>query len=222
MLEAPTYDRMLEKLSWRFRDRDDSDRRCVRLVGIVFAPLGSELVCDQVLPRLQDYHYRSGDNIDFFFAGYGRGGDAPGYRPVPDAPDDCWLYNAAMFDEFRRDFEARTKWQYGGGCELLLCNAIYDENSKIAGLDFSSTVVCDLGRMIADGAIENVESFFEKVFRYAESTTGTDPAWGLSDAMGISGVRSILVRLILSLLPRELNKDVERLKHFAVRDVSPA
>ena len=99
-------------------------------------------------------------------------------------------------------------------------NSKLDPDSCTACLDFASTIVCDLVRMKADGAISTVGTFFEEIFRYAEGRSDCDPTWGLSDAMGGRVASRALTRFVLSLLPKKLGKDVRRAAHFAVRDVS--
>ena len=71
-----------------------------------------------------------------------------------------------------------------------------------------------------DGAIASVASFFEAIFRYAESSGGDDPTWGFSDMQGFSVAGSALKRCILAFLPKELGKDVKRVEHFAIKDIS--
>lgn len=81
--------------------------------------------------------------------------------------------------------------------------------------------MCDLEEMKSDGAIESVQRFFEDIFQYAKSCSGEDPAWGFSDKMASKSVKSALLLFVLSLLPRNFGKDVQKLQHFAVRDISP-
>lgn len=45
-------------------------------------------------------------------------------------------------------------------------------------IDFKTAIVCDLDKMMEDGAILSVERFFETIFAYAKSCSGEDPAWG--------------------------------------------
>jgi hypothetical protein len=91
---------------------------------------------------------------------------------------------------------------------------------ETASLDFSSTIVCDLDRMIRDKAIQSIRRFFEDVFRFADGVGAPDPTWGFSDSMGVQTAGSALKRVILSLLPRDLGADYSRAEHFVIRDVS--
>lgn len=128
MIPAPSYDSVIRSLQSNFRSRDEEEPiGFVRLIGILFAPIGAQLAQSQIIPRLGDFHVRSAKNIDFFFAGYGIFGPAPEYVDVPNAPSEGWRYSSRAFNSFCEELEARTDWTYQGGCELVLVNAKYKE-----------------------------------------------------------------------------------------------
>ncbi|MGR3218373.1 MAG: hypothetical protein ACUZ8H_00965 [Candidatus Anammoxibacter sp.] len=103
-----------------------------------------------------------------------------------------------------------------------IANAKYSAKDNSASIDFKSTIVCQLNEMLRIGIIISVETFFEKIFQYCEENQGTDPAWGFSDKIGKKEVSNAFIRFILSLLPKNLGKEAEKLSHFAIRDVSLA
>lgn len=215
---AELLDRVTDRFEYRY---EDDPARHVRMVGVVFARPNSPLTKAEIVPQINDWHYRSGDHIDFFFAGY----TAPhppvaGYVEVAIPGSEPWLYSAERFDAFRKEFESRTTWRHGGSAELLLLNAHFDSPSKKAQLDFSSMVCCQLDLMKADQAIQSVERFFESVFRFAESADDTDPTWSFSDKQGLGIAGSALKRVVLSLLPKGLDAEYKKAEHFAVRDVA--
>jgi hypothetical protein len=41
-----------------------------RMVGLLFAPVGQPIAKAEIIPRLKDFHYRSGNHINFYCAGY--------------------------------------------------------------------------------------------------------------------------------------------------------
>ncbi len=112
------------------------------------------------------------------------------------------------------------RWRYSGDCDLLLINGYYDASVRRGRLDFTSAIVCHLDAMKEKQAISSVSCFFESIFQYAERADGDDPAWGFSDNQGTQRAGSALRRLVLSLLPKELGKDAERVAYFAVTDIS--
>jgi hypothetical protein len=218
---ALDYKDLTRSLNDRFGHRYEGDPSVrTRMVGIVFARPNSPLSRSEIIPQLNDWHFRSGDHIDFYFAGYTYPHPpVPGYQEVAIPGRDPWLYSAERFNAFRKEIESRTSWEYGGGCELLLTNTRFDTKAHEASLDFSSTICCRLDAMKGDDAIQSVETFFETVFRFAESADDRDPTWGFSDAQGIDVAGSALKRVVLSFLPKGLDADYKKAEHFAVRNV---
>jgi hypothetical protein len=72
LIPAPDIASVREGLSEAFRYRYDDAAGRIRLVGLLFAPPTAPLTRDDLLPRLDEYHTRSADNMDLFWAGYGR------------------------------------------------------------------------------------------------------------------------------------------------------
>ena len=222
MIPACDYDQICRELGNAFRHRYPAgEAGSTRMIGLLFAPREARLAKDEIIPGLDYFHHRSGNHIDFFCAGYSRYGFTPGERPVTQ-DDPPWMFSAEAFDRFRRDIERRSRWRYSGEADLLLMNGTRGVDEGAASLDFSSTIVCDLDRMIQDHAIHSARRFFEDVFRFAEGVETLDPTWGFSDEMGARTASSALKRVILSLLPKDLGTDYRRAEHFAIRDVSRA
>lgn len=227
METARSYQDVLNSLTRAFKQRyDTSDNQYVRMVGILFAKPSSPIAKAEVIPSLDDYSYRSADNIDFFFPGYCFGPE-PGQHQLEGqgthyefqrVGSQGWVYSPDLFDRFRRELEAMTTWQWKGGTELVLANARFDDAKGEASIDFSTSVVCQLDTMKKDGAIDTVEMFFEKIFRFAENSKGDDPTWGFSDVEGIRIGKGALIHVVLSVLPNDVRKDAEKAVHFAVRD----
>jgi hypothetical protein len=222
MQHAIDYSELLHRIAERFEYRyDDDPSRHVRMVGIIFARPNSPITKADILPQINDWHYRSGDHIDFYFAGYTASSDgAPGYIEVSIPGSRPWDYSALHFEAFREEFELRSKWKHSGSAELLLLNANFEPQAKEVRLDFTSLVCCQLDLMKSDQAIQSVERFFESVFRFAEAADDTDPTWSFSDRQGINIAGSALKRVVLSLLPRGVEAEYRKAEHFAVRDVS--
>lgn len=133
-----------------------------------------------------------------------------------------WMFSLEIYRRFQQEIERLSRWRYSGEADLLLMNGKRGNDDQTASLDFSSAIVCDLDRMIRDGAIHSVRRFFEDVFRFAEGAKTADPTWGFSDEMGTRTAGSVLKRVILSLLPKDLGDDYRRVEYFAIRDVGAA
>jgi hypothetical protein len=222
MIPAWDYKQVCRELGNAFRYRyKDRHAASVRMVGLLFAPPEVRLARDEIVPGLDYFHHRSGDNIDFFCGGYRRYGYEVrrGEREVTkDEPP--WIFSTSSFEAFREEIQRLTRWRYSGEADLLLMNGISGGEADTAHLDFSSAITCDLDRMIRDKAISSVRRFFEEVFQFAEKASGTDPTWGFSDHQGLRAGGSALKRAILALLPRKLGDEYARAEHLAVRDLS--
>ena len=220
MQPAIDLEDLIYSLTERFKYGYEGSPSRARMVGIVFARPNSPLAKAEIIPQLNDWHYRSGDHIDFYFAGYTYPHPVvAGYAEVAIPGGDPWLYSAERFNSFRQDLESRTTWEHGGSAELLLLNARYDPKAQRGILDYTSMICCQLDAMKSDQAIPSIERFFETVFRFAESANDEDPTWGFSDKQGIGVAGSALKRVVLSLLPKGLDSDYKKAEHFVVRDV---
>ncbi|OHB79849.1 MAG: hypothetical protein A2Z25_03655 [Planctomycetes bacterium RBG_16_55_9] len=214
MIAAWDYSQVCREIGYRFPEETST-----RMVGLLFAPPEVELARDEIVPSLDYFHHRSGNHIDFFCAGYNRYGFTPGERPVTNE-EPPWTFSLDAYRRFQREIERLSRWRYSGEADLLLINARRGKDDGLATIDFGSAIVCDLERMIRDGAIHTVRRFFEDIFRFAKETKSPDPTWGFSDKMGTRTAGSALKRVILSLLPKDLGDDYKRAEHFAIRDVS--
>jgi len=216
MFGVLSYQEMLDIQTSRFSIPDEKGHRpSVRMIGVLFARPESNLAAKEVVPNLGYFHVRSGKHVDFFCAGYGP--DDP-REPVNriNVSDMGWKFYPAKFNDLRQELEPpRTNWRYSGGTDLILTNARLEPNTLRAFFDFETTVKCYLDEMIRIGAIPSVEEFFERIFRYAESASGDDPTWGFSDAEGLNAGKQSLINLLLSLLPKNLGKELRRVAVFA-------
>ena len=222
MLPTYSYDFVCDELARRFKEHGQSD---VRMVGILFARPESQLAKSEIFPNIDHFHYRSRKHIDFFCAGFGAGegaGPDPIEIPKEDTTNWCanWVFSNKLFNDFQDEIRSRTRWKSSGGSDLILANARFDPKRQKAYIDFTSAIMCPLDHMKSDGAIINVETFFEKIFLYAENASGNDPTWGFSNKLGAEKAGSAFIRFILSLLPETLAEDIKRAAHFAVADIS--
>jgi hypothetical protein len=115
MFPAYSLNEVLRKIAVAFNSRHQQEvGQRVRMVGLLFAPPGAAIGKAEILPRLDDFHHRSGNNIDFFCAGYWS------YWPEDWAPDAQsvttttdprwghtteWPYSSKYFDDFRKEIK---------------------------------------------------------------------------------------------------------------------
>ena len=215
------YDSLMFRLKMRFQYDYAEDRRRVRMIGLCFARPNSALAKSEIFPQVPDWHYRSGSHIDFYFPGFADYCNEQDTVELSMPGHGTWYYSPKVFNAFRQQIEAKTRWKYSGGNDLILVNARYHEELQEPEIDFSSAIVCQLDSMKDAKAFPSVEQYFESIFRYAEETSDHDPTWGFSDRKAVSLGSSALQRVALSLLPGGLGAEIEKAKHFAVKDIGP-
>ena len=199
----PTYEYMRHQLQLAFANRYQSQsEHPVRLVGIIFGRPESKLAKEDVLQHLNYLNLRSEDHIDFFCAGYyNRVLPEDKYtdrRLVVRLDNKDWFFSDKLYLELRKDIKSKTKWNYSGGTDLILTNAKYDRATSKADLDFSTAIAINLDQAKEDKLFLSTEMFFEKIITFAENQKGDDPAWGLSDYLGLrvagSALKSVVFR----------------------------
>jgi hypothetical protein len=150
------------------------------LCCLLFAPPFSKTAKEGVVPRLAYLNYRSGQDVDFYCAGYG------GYWHKDDFPDmefigDVryedgteipWSFSQKVYSSFIDELEQASKWRYSGETELIILNAL---------APFEDRLVLEVERMIKDDAIDRSSDLFESLIQYARSSAGRANAYQFSD-----------------------------------------
>ena len=70
------------KESFAAAARRAPEQPTMRLVGVLFAPVGAPLTSSAIIPRLDQYHWRSGAAMDIFCPGYARGTSGARFDPT--------------------------------------------------------------------------------------------------------------------------------------------
>jgi len=89
----------------------------VKLVGIMFCHPHSKIGEDDVIPRLEYLHYRSGEDTDLFWGGYGPFMEefVPlGVERIKVVAGIVWGFSEEGFNSFRAEIEAVTAWKNSG------------------------------------------------------------------------------------------------------------
>ena len=204
MLDAISYEEMIRRLN------KESERER-ETIGILISQPTSDFVKNEILSRIEYYYMRSFDNIDFYFPGYGA------YWPIQDYPDKqdicevnntMWSYSTKSFIDFIDELESRSNYKYSGETELIIIDYVDGK------LDFSSTLIFWLDRMVKDDAIYSVPNFFEQIFRLFRSNKNTFIA---SDVLALNSLARGLLNNGLDLLPGTLGNTFIKTKYFCTR-----
>jgi len=87
------------------------------------------------------------------------------------------------------------------------------------GVDFATAIVLRLDKIGELVATPTISQLFEAIFQYAERQNDTNPAWGLSDYLGLKTAGSGLWDAILGVLPEAIRKSVRAAKHLVAQDI---
>jgi hypothetical protein len=195
------------------------------ITGIVFARPETELTKTEIIPHI-DYWFRRSDNYtDFFCGGYAVStmSEMNGLEHIKQVKHKNWFYSTDSFVEFTTEIEAISTWKYKGGVELILTNAYFDEIQNKAFLDFSNALTIELELAKKQDAILTVPHLFETVFEFAkkinESNLSPNPAWNLSDILGVKLIKNTLKEGLLAFLPKAISDEARKAFHFTVTDI---
>lgn len=205
-----SYNDVLDQITCRFKKL--SSKKGVRMVALIFGQRNSETVEKFILPRLNYWHYRSEDYIDFFCIGF-----YPGeFYPVGTDGFDARAFNYTV-----REFEEKSKWLYKGETSILLLNARFNPEKQKAELDFSTVIEFGLERAIEKKVFESIPLFFERVINYAKQYYDSDdPISDWSDSTGASLALCNLLLYVLSLFPGKMGEAIEKLFFVYTKDLS--
>ena len=161
------------------------------------------------------------EHTNFYFGGYYQSRRPKKHEVVAVQREghESWMFSPKSFDSFRREIEDMTKWRYSGGTDFILANARYDLSAQTARLDFHTAVCFTFERMKEEGVLLEASMLFEKIFQHAEKCNGVDPAWGFSDREGVALAGSALKSLLLSALPKSVQKQAQAAFHFVSKDI---
>ena len=139
-----------------------------------------------------------------------------------EGPGRTWYFIPDSFNEFRKEVEQETAWRYSGGCDMILLNSKHRPGAPEADLDFSSSLVLKLDEVQKLVATPTISRLFEAIFQYAEAQNSDDPAWGLSDMLGLKVARHSVWDAILAVIPNAFRPSIDAARLLVVQDISKA
>jgi hypothetical protein len=200
---APAPDSIEVRLNYLVDKKKRLASPPLRLMALVFGQPSNETFQKQIAPSLDYWHYRSGKRLDILCVGYG---------------DNAAEFDAKLFASSIQWMQSRSAFEYSGGTDLVVVNTHVDQKSGWLSLDTSCVVAVAVDEAIADGAIKSAQNFMERVFTFVEKQKSDDPTWGFSDAQGGKIAGSGLKALLISCLPKSLQKDAKAAFHLRVRE----
>jgi len=185
----------------------------VTLVGFVFVPPRTE-IGQQLLACIDEFHYRFGPDVHFFFAGWSRH-SGPDEKP-PDAesiaaPDGRgpWLYSARFFSLMIDDIAKTSRYKWSGGPEILLVS-VYRGAHRSTVIDFSRSIPLRIDVMLKDEAVPGIGQLLERIA--TEGRKCRDASIGhFSDVNGAKVAAESLMDGVLEALPMKIGSIFSRI-----------
>jgi|GEM_PF-6802239 len=177
-------------------------RKKTVLVGLLLVRADSSFTSEQILPKIDFWNVDSPPELFICCVGYSAKGVAREVRKKlsPELPN--WTFSNSDYVEFVHALEANTQFQSNGTGQLILINAnILDGRSY---LDLERCMVLNLENLVEEIhekiEVDILDRFFSRLFskcRSAAQRQVKDPAWRLSDELGLERGRRELVRELI-------------------------
>lgn len=168
-----------------------------RLIALVLANPEHRFVKDNILPMLEEWHFRSGEAVVFAFFGY----KSPPFSATANGnvvratPE----FSAHLYVEALVTLEAATAIQYTGRTMLVLTAAELT-NSHVR-LDYEWVLDFDIEGLVKAGAIDDVRVLFEQIVRLAKRHPADDALWAIRDDLSDDMKHEAVMNIAQSYIP---------------------
>lgn len=141
----------------------------IKMVGLFFVKPGSKNF-DIIKKDFSTISSKSGNNIDFFFAGYYKEGRIISSRPVErsECPafvsgSEKWFFDDNLFDSIVTALESETSWSYKLKDTFLLINTSQTETS------FNDVISIDLDTVVSNKTFDSVGGLISDIISYTKT-----------------------------------------------------
>lgn len=186
-----------------------------RIIGILFARPNA-FTKDEILSGIDYFNNRSGKIIDFFCAGYQPSMFNEKLDVVAKIDDENWSFDSKIFNKIRQETEQFSKWKYSGSVELVLFNAI--KNNEQVELDFSDAICIDLMKAKNQNLITSTGELFEEIFRLSENLDESNPSKNLSLKLIGDTAKNSFVPILMKLLPKQIQEHSQKIYMFGTEN----
>lgn len=221
MLAIKQYSEIEKRLSEAFQYRYP-EKPNVKMFGILFAPLFNE-IGEKLEQRVKYLNLRTNNIVDFFCIGYAANEifenqplDIKTGQVNYDNGEFEWEYSEIIFNNLLNEFENKTTWEYSGESELLLLNAIFDNEFNHVFVDYSKVIILELDKVIEDNPNLSLGRLFEGIRKFANEEITNNPTEKFRNKQGLISLGHSFIESIpekLKTLPFKLFK---RAKHFRI------
>ena len=160
----------------------------IGLVLLIDAANGGDATAAELAKRFGHLDAESRDIIDFHFAGWRRGADGK------------VEFSLAAFHEFREALRGAGVSRFGGNCDLILVDAVFDGSDVM--LAFEDAIHVDLAAAVKRERFPSLGGFLQTLIDAAEgvradASAAGSPVHAISNRLGVTlGGRSILAYVL--------------------------
>jgi len=183
------------------------------VVGIIIANANKAFVKEEILDNIEYANMRSGNYIDFFFAGYSEYNmSGTQWKTINGPNGKNWYFSVKMFNEFIEMLERKSTWKYSGETELLLLEF------KNNDLCFDKVISIWIDKAVREESIYSVSRLFEIIYQIARDSDGSIDK--ISNKGGGRMIMDSLFDTIFDLLEKRIKQIFRPITIFAVKNYS--
>lgn len=196
------------------------DEKRSRLMGMLFMRQGQALADKEIVPSLEYFSARSGEDIHFVLGGW-------------SYEDGVYKFSPIAFAQAVKAIEDSSTWRYSGGPELILFTARSDESetrgsgdqtvkttTRSSTADLSSILRFQLQSLQGNKMFGSLDQFFEVVFRFARTYSGDLPVNDFAAQELRVGAAKGIGEAFMSFIPKDLRGVADYLTEVKVTNIS--
>lgn len=168
-----------------------------RIVALLLAQ-PDNFTQEELYSQIDYFNIRSGDIMDYYCVGY-----IPSNIKVKvEVNGVSWTFKERYFNQFRKDLEKITNWNYSGSAEIILFDAKFFNNE--VEFCFKDAICIDLKKAIKNESMDSFGSLFEKIVKFSEKSESSLSAKKLSTALIKNAGKNSFVSILIKLLPESI------------------
>ena len=195
--------------------RESGEPSLVMPVGLVFAidkEHGGDATAEELVNRFGLLDFESRNVIDFYFLGWHRSEEGDPHKIA---------FDLAAFEGCRRALRKAGVEQFGGNADLLLVDAVFEQND--VSLRFEEAIRIDLSVSREDKVFPTLGSFLQSIIDAAAEVQRNPgphgPVFSLSDKLGLVMAKRSLLDTFLEKFGALIG--AKKLAAVAVRNLGP-
>lgn len=166
-----------------------------------------------ILNSLEYYHHLTGENINFYFPGFGAywGEEYSDKKAVAIIDNVQWFFSNEQFVSFVEEMQLYSGWRYLGESELLLIRL------RDGILTYKGMLTFYLDDMLRDKVIDSIPKFFQQLSNLFKDQDSLD---AIGRFLGKDKAVQLITEMLLEKLPYGLKRVFTNEKYFRVKNMN--